>query len=394
MTIISDHLKRFAFSFLFVLVMTAGLRAASSGLDEYYRLRTTDPVVARRSLETTVAQEPSNVAAQMEMAYLLTNEKKYDQAVECLKAALKTDPGNEKAKLQLAYTYQSMGKAALARKTFDELKDFSGTPNTSACQALSDLAPQRWQFLPRPYFADIYFAPLYLSRFNDYIAYSQTRAGVALSKRGEWEIYGSLRYNDDSKSTGGTAPAIWSDNAAIFAAGVRYRPFRKIPVSAYAEQGRAYDLLDQNRDRWRDDFRSGLSYFDRWTAPANCAPELRFPFTRSSSLYADVSYYSRYDYNWIGYLQWREGRRLVEKSRMTLDGFLYLGGSADSNRDYYNNVIDVGAGATFTPDHSYPFYFRYTAVRGSYLDVASTIPNPNKKTYTDQRWELVGYVRF
>jgi hypothetical protein len=330
----------------------------------------------------------------MEMAYVLTNEKKYGQAVDHLKTALKTDPGNEKARLQLAYAYQRMGKSALARKSFDDLKESSGTSTALACQALADLAPQRWQFLPRPAFADLYLAPIYLSRFDDFITYSQTRAGVALANRGEWEIYGSLRYTDDSKSTGGNIPAIWSDNAAIFAAGVRYRPFKKIPVSATAEQGRAYDLIDQNRDHWRDDFRSGLSYFDRWTPPANCAPSWRFPFTRSASLYSDVSFYSRYDRNWIGYLQWREGRRLIEKSRADLDGFFYFGGSMDSNKDYFNNVGEWGVGAALTPDHAFPLFLRYTVVRGSYLNVASRIPNPHGNAYTDQRWELVGNLRF
>jgi len=386
--------KRLACILFMTFGLTALARAASTGLEDYYRLRNSDPVAARSALETTVAEEPSNGPAQMELAYVLINEKKFDQAVNHLQQALKADPNNERARLQLAYTYQRMGKSALARKSFDELKDSSGTTTASACQALADLAPQRWQFLPRPYFADLYLAPIYLSRFDDFITYSQARAGVALANRGEWEIYGSLRYTDDSKSTGGNTPAIWSDNAAILAGGLRYRPFKKIPVSAYAEQGRAYDLLDQNRDRWRDDFRSGLSYFDRWAPLANCSPSWRFPFTRSSSLYSDVSFYSRYDHNWIGYLQWREGRRLVEKCRASMDGYLYFGGSMDSNRDYFNNVAEAGVGATITPDHSFPLFLRYTVVRGSYIKVSGSVPNPHGGPYTDQRWELVGFVRF
>src|SRR6185295_4907079 len=98
--------------------------------------------------------------------------------------------------------------------------------------------------------------PLYLSRFDDFIFNSFLRGGVALGVRGEWEIYGSLRYTDDDKSTGGTAPQILSDNAAILGVGTRYYPFAHFPISFYVEAGQGYDLVDRNRDRWRGDFRT------------------------------------------------------------------------------------------------------------------------------------------
>jgi hypothetical protein len=265
---------------------------------------------------------------------------------------------------------------------------------SDSCQTLADRASTRWDLLPAPTFADLYVVPIYLSRFDDLVVYSQARAGVALGTRGQWETYLGLRYTDDRQSLGGRAPAILSDNAAIVAVGTRFHPFARFPISIYGEAGRAYDLIDRNRDRWRDDFRAGLSYFDRWAPSAQCASGWRFPLRRSSSLYADASVYSRYDRNWIGYLQWREGVRALEQGRMQADLFLYLGGAVDSNDDFFNNVAEGGVGAALVPSLAWPVTLRYTAVRGRYLDVSGGERNPYNPTYTDHRWEFIAQVRF
>ena len=65
-------------------------------------------------------------------------------------------------------------------------------------------------------------------------------------------------------------------------------------------------------------------------------------------MYTSVGYYSRYD-NVIGYLDARAGLRMLEVARTTGDVYVKAGLVRDSHKDYYNNVIEWGAGARVTP---------------------------------------------
>src|SRR6185312_1061706 len=80
---------------LLVLALTGlctAANAALSGLDNYYRLRTTDPVQAENSLSDYVAQNPSDAKARMEFAYLLMKKGRMNEAQAQLEAAVQADP--------------------------------------------------------------------------------------------------------------------------------------------------------------------------------------------------------------------------------------------------------------------------------------------------------------
>jgi tetratricopeptide (TPR) repeat protein len=65
---------------------------------------------AKASLDQVLAGEPGNLAALMERADLLTDEKDYDAAITDLKAAEKLRPGDKVILARLAYVYQQAGR--------------------------------------------------------------------------------------------------------------------------------------------------------------------------------------------------------------------------------------------------------------------------------------------
>jgi tetratricopeptide (TPR) repeat protein len=89
-----------------------------------------DQVGARRNLDQVLADDPRNLAALIERADLLTEEKTYDAAVADLKAAEKLQPGDKFILARLAFVYQQAGKAeeaaAMAKAAGLEVQAASG----------------------------------------------------------------------------------------------------------------------------------------------------------------------------------------------------------------------------------------------------------------------------
>ncbi len=66
---------------------------------------------ARKTLDQVLADEPTNLAALLERADLLTDEKAYDLAITDLKAAEKLRPADKVVLSRLAYVYQQAGRS-------------------------------------------------------------------------------------------------------------------------------------------------------------------------------------------------------------------------------------------------------------------------------------------
>ena len=66
---------------------------------------------ARKTLDRVLADEPNNVAALLERADLLTDEKTYDPAITDLKTAAKLRPGDKVVLSRLAFVYQQAGRS-------------------------------------------------------------------------------------------------------------------------------------------------------------------------------------------------------------------------------------------------------------------------------------------
>jgi len=69
-----------------------------------------DPVAAKTTLDRILGDEPANVAALLERADLLTDEKNFDSAIADLRAAAKVKPGEKTIMSRLAYVLQQAGR--------------------------------------------------------------------------------------------------------------------------------------------------------------------------------------------------------------------------------------------------------------------------------------------
>ncbi|HXQ70555.1 MAG TPA: tetratricopeptide repeat protein [Pyrinomonadaceae bacterium] len=73
-----------------------------------------DKTAAKTTLNRVLEDDPQNIAALLERAELLTDEKQFDQAFEDLTTAAKAKPGDKAIAARLADTYQKAGKPAEA----------------------------------------------------------------------------------------------------------------------------------------------------------------------------------------------------------------------------------------------------------------------------------------
>ncbi len=69
-----------------------------------------DTVAAKATLDRILGDEPANVAALLERADLLTDEKNFDAAITDLRAAAKVKPGEKTIMSRLAYVLQQAGR--------------------------------------------------------------------------------------------------------------------------------------------------------------------------------------------------------------------------------------------------------------------------------------------
>src|SRR5262249_26326997 len=76
-----------------------------------------DLVAAKVALDRVLGAEPENVAALMERADLLIDQKNYEAAIVDLKAADKVRPKDKSILGRLAYVYQQAGKLEEAQTT-------------------------------------------------------------------------------------------------------------------------------------------------------------------------------------------------------------------------------------------------------------------------------------
>lgn len=350
-------------------------------LNDYYSQKKKDKYRAQRKLMQIIKLYPNNTDVLLERGYFLLEQKRYREALPLFQKVSALQPNNYTVKEQLAYTYEHLKQY---KNSFHMFKITSYSPDPKMAQrsrnALINLSSWQSKMLPSPWFAEAYFAPAYYSRFNLSIIPFFLRVGVELGEHQRLKIYVRSKYTYDSRSIGGLLPSIYEDNAAIFSAGVSYRPIIKFPVDFYAEGGRAYDLIDRNRARWRSDFRSGLVGYKNWGATPVYAPQARFVLKPVGDIYGDVSYYTRYDDNIIGQFLLRQGFRIFELCNSSIS--IYAKGQYffDTKREYYNNVVEYGGGIAFVPHNHINFVIRIEGERGTYIHVNSPNPNPHPKS--------------
>ncbi|MEO3355660.1 tetratricopeptide repeat protein [Acinetobacter haemolyticus] len=354
--------------------------------DQFYKLEQQQPEQAEKILLELAALTPQDIKVWKSLTYLQIRLNKQDQALQSVRKASQLAPQDDQLKLQEAYLLNQLKRDREALPIFKMLTQSNDVEiATKAQQAVQNLSGG----IVKPVFKDIYFAPSYESRYDDFIFPLKMRYGRNLDN-GRAQIYGFMNLNRDTKSRGGVRPEIIDENAVMVGVGANYQPWLSIPIRAYLELGGSYDLIDRNRDKFRESVVGGVTGYQEWYA--NPSVENRTVWNDYfTDLYGNVASYSREDYNVIADLRLRSGFNVYRGETGTVQAYAKLHALADSEGENYNNLFEYGAGVAWQPFNYVPVKVRVERLYGHYFKDA--LANGQER-YNNTRTELVFYKSF
>lgn len=354
--------------------------------DKFYKLEQSQPEEAEKILLELGQLTPQDLKVWKSLTYLQIRLNKQNEAIQSVRKAEQLAPQDEQLKLQEAYLLNQQKRNKEALVIFKDLSASSDPEMASkAQQAVQNLSASA---VPST-FKDVYFAPSYESRYDDFIFPLKMRYGKNLDN-GRAQVYGFVNLNRDTKSKGGVRPEIIDENAVTVGVGANYQPWQSIPVRAYLEVGGSYDLIDRNRDKFRESVVGGVTGYQEWYA--NPAVDQRTLWNDYfTDLYGNVASYSREDYNVIADLRLRSGFNLYRGEVGTVQAYGKLHTLADSEGENYNNLFEYGAGVAWQPFNYVPVKLRVERLYGHYFKDALA---DGTDRYNNTRTELVFYKSF
>lgn len=354
--------------------------------DKFYKIEQSQPRDAEKILLELGQLTPLDIKVWKSLTYLQIRLNKHDEAIQSVRKAEQLAPEDDQLKLQEGYLLNQQKRNKEALVIFKGLSTSSDTEiATKAQQAVQNLSGSS---VPAT-FKDVYFALSYESRYDDFIFPLKMRYGKNL-EGGRAQVYGFVNLNRDTKSKGGVRPEIIDENAVTIGVGANYQPWQSIPVRAYLEVGGSYDLIDRNRDKFRESVVGGVTGYQEWYA--NPAIEQRTVWNDYfTDLYGNVASYSREDYNVIADLRLRSGFNLYRGEAGTVQAYGKLHTLADSKGENYNNLFEYGAGVAWQPFNYMPVKLRVERLYGHYFKDALADGTEN---YNNTRTELVFYKDF
>lgn len=354
--------------------------------DKFYKIEQSQPEEAEKILIELGQLTPQDIKVWKSLTYLQIRLNKQNEAIQSVRKAEQLAPQDEQLKLQEAYLLNQQERNKEALVIFKDLSASSDPEMASkAQQAVQNLSASAGPST----FKDVYFAPSYESRYDDFIFPLKMRYGKNLD-HGRAQVYGFVNLNRDTKSKGGVRPEIIDENAVTVGVGANYQPWQSIPVRAYLEVGGSYDLIDRNRDKFRESVVGGVTGYQEWYA--NPVVEQRTIWNDYfTDLYGNVASYSREDYNVIADLRLRSGFNVYRGEAGTVQAYGKLHTLADSEGENYNNLFEYGAGVAWQPFNYIPVKLRVERLYGRYFKDALA---DGTDTYNNTRTELVFYKSF
>lgn len=354
--------------------------------DKFYKLEQSQPEEAEKILLELGQLTPQDLKVWKSLTYLQIRLNKQNEAIQSVRKAEQLAPQDEQLKLQEAYLLNQQKRNKEALVIFKDLSASSDPEMANkAQQAVHNLSASA---VPST-FKDVYFAPSYESRYDDFIFPLKMRYGKNLDN-GRAQVYGFVNLNRDTKSKGGVRPEIIDENAVTVGVGANYQPWQSIPVRAYLEVGGSYDLIDRNRDKFRESVVGGVTGYQEWYA--NPAVDQRTLWNDYfTDLYGNFASYSREDYNVIADLRLRSGFNLYRGEAGTVQAYGKLHTLADSEGENYNNLFEYGAGVAWQPFNYVPVKLRVERLYGHYFKDALA---DGTDRYNNTRTELVFYKSF
>jgi len=272
-------------------------------------------------------------------------------ALKYLEVAHESDPGDFDVMLKLAWTNNILHRDPVAFRWF-ELARKSPDPKVAAD---AEKGFRNLRAATQRYRSSLWLFPMFSTRWHDLFSYGQFKSEMNTGL--PVHPYVSVRFVGDTRGTVGTAsPQYLSESSFIFAAGVATNTWRGMTL--WGEAGTAVSYL---KGHMVPDYRGGLSASrtfrresSRWIAAASL----------------DALYISRFDHDFLVYLQSRGGYRFLNwNANLT----------ADVRRQDWANFVETGPGLRIPLPQS--MYMTFNALRGRYL-----IDKPGRRaTFSDLR---------
>ncbi len=369
-------------------------------LESFYLLKKYHPTAAWKLIKNIVTLYPKNILALKEAGFLAIDLHHRNEAIRYFSKAYKLTYEPALA-MQLGYLYDEPGGINtrstdkywafhyfnLATHTNDKLLELN------AQNAMTNLSGLQTKVLPMPYFGEVFLDPFSQSRFGLTVRPFIARLGIEHDNRWQSKTYFVFRRTQDNRSiNAGQISQIYEDNVQVLGVGEQITPIASLPLIGFVEAGRAYDLVYRQRKPWRNDVRAGLVYYNEFGARPAYFEHPTANANYYSTLYGDFTYFSRYHNNFIATAKTHQGIRLWQYHSIMLN--VYVSGRVieDTNRDFFNNIAEVGPGIGFIPSNRYKVEIRFEHINGAYLPVGNSI-NPYGKYYTNNLVQLFFYTK-
>ena len=142
--------------------------------DRFYKLEPNQPEQAEKVLLELSELTPQDVKVWKSLTYLQIRLNKQDQALQSVQQASKLDPQDDQLKLQQAYLLNQLKKDKDALPIF---KDLTTSNNPEIASKAQEAVHNLSSGTLKSTFKDIYFAPSYESRYDDFIFPLKMRYG-------------------------------------------------------------------------------------------------------------------------------------------------------------------------------------------------------------------------
>jgi len=362
-------------------------------LNQFYLTKKQNPPLAEKMIASFIRHHPKDVMALKEAGFLAIDTSHLRAAIDYFAQAyaLTYQPS---IAMQLGYLYDQVDDKPKAYQYFKlATKSDESALAMRAENSMTNLSGLQTKGLPAPYFSEVYFNPFSQSRFGLTVRPLIVRLGIEQGNSLQTKQYVFFRRTDDNESENlGQISQIYEDNVQITGMGGQITPIKGIPIVGFLETGVAYDLVYRDRTRWRGDLRGGFMYYNEFGARPAYSDKLTLSSHYYSDLYGDVTYFSRYNNNVIAGIKTHQGIRLLQYHSMMLN--LYATGRviADEQRQFFNNLAEIGPGIEWVPTNRFNIKMRFEHINGVYLPAGAT-PNPYGQYYTNTLVQLLFYVK-
>ncbi|RCK73617.1 MAG: hypothetical protein IGBAC_0065 [Ignavibacteriae bacterium] len=356
-------------------------------LNRAYSIISSNPKEAISLFEEAAQLAPENVSIQKQIGYLYIDENDNESALKYFKLAEQISP-SDTIKLQIAYLLNALNRNDEALEYFKQIKESSDKDIRSKAQSAIIVLEANKPIQKFPWWGEIYTSPYYDTRFHTIFNFIQIKEGYYLTHNKLISLLATLQVTSDTKSRRGSEgqiPVIFSDNAAILGAGFNFNPV--LGLNFTIQSGIGIDLIKiAGEFKIKEDFRAVITYGNGIYPEISVTEKPTFVAKPLSELYSSFGYYSRYK-NSIGYASVKGGLRFLEFRRSALDFYLRLNFALDTERQFYNNIIELGSGIKLIPDHLWGLSFLAEFNRGKYLIIPPT--TTQSKYYSSFRFYLI-----